>query len=342
MGKRFAVTGGGTGGHLAIAGALADALRARGHEAIFIGSTSGQDRMWFEDSERFSQRYFLETTGVVNRKGLHRLAALWRIVKGWWRARSILSRHRVDGVISVGGFSAAPGALAALSRGTPLFIHEQNAATGRLNRMLRPYARAFFSSYEAASPVRDYPVAATFFERARVRRRIERIIFLGGSQGAAFINDLALAIAPLLAERGIALTHQCGERDFERVRDAYKAMGAEVNLVAFTRSLPELLEASDLAVSRAGASTLWELCATGLPALFVPYPYAAGDHQFHNAAFLVERGFGWCERQGPQVEALLRSLLDEDLEARSRGVMTLCGPGGAERLVAAVEEMLDA
>jgi UDP-N-acetylglucosamine--N-acetylmuramyl-(pentapeptide) pyrophosphoryl-undecaprenol N-acetylglucosamine transferase len=335
---RCVITGGGTGGHLAIARALQEALITRGHEALFIGSTSGQDRMWFEEHSGFSHAYFLATTGVVNRKGWGRVAALWRIFKAFLQARRILKRHEADAVISVGGFSAAPASLAALSRGVPLFIHEQNAVSGRLNRLLKPFAKRFFSSYDAASPIRDYPVSGELFERARLRHSVETVIFLGGSQGAAFINDLALSAAPRLRERGIAIIHQCGERDYERVKGAYAELGIEAELYGFTKELPALLERSDLAVSRAGASTLWELCASGIPALYIPYPHAAADHQYHNARFLVEQGLAWCERQGEGVEGLFLSLLDEPLEERSRALMELCRPEGAEHMIQIIEE----
>ncbi len=337
---KFAVTGGGTGGHLAIAAALDEALVQRGHEAIFIGSTSGQDQMWFAEHSGFSHTYFLPTTGVVNQKGLGKLAALWKIFKAFLRSRKLLKQHKIKGVISVGGFSAAPASLAALSCFKPLFIHEQNAKTGRLNKILKPYAKAFFSSYDERSLVRAYPVGNELFRKARVRHRLERIIFLGGSQGATYINDLALSMAPLFKERGIAITHQCGERDFERVQVAYASMNVEVNLVAFTKELPSLLAESDLAVSRAGASTLWELCANGLPTFFIPYPYAAGDHQFHNALFIVKRELGWCERQGDKLETKLISALDEELEARSSALMKLIQPNGAEAIIKAIEGMV--
>ena len=276
----------------------------------------------------------------MNRKGWGRAAALWRIFKAFLQARRILKQHRADAVISVGGFSAAPAALAAVSRGTPLFIHEQNAVSGRLNRLLRPFAKRFFSSYDPASPVRDYPVSGEFFKRARVRSSVKTVIFLGGSQGAAFINDLALSVAPRLRERGIGIIHQCGERDFGRVQAAYAERGVEAELYGFTKELPALIERSDLAVSRAGASTLWELCASGIPALYVPYPHAAADHQYHNARFLVEQGLGWCERQGEGVEGLFLTLLDEELETCSRALMELCHPEGAERMVKVIEEQL--
>ena len=337
---KFVITGGGTGGHLAIAAALQEVLVERGHEAVFIGSTSGQDRMWFEEHSGFAHAYFLPTTGVVNRKGWQKVTALWKVFAAFLRARKLLKQHKSSAVISVGGFSAAPASLAALSRGVPLFIHEQNARVGRLNALLRPFAKAFFSSYEAESPVRAYPVAEVLFKKARVRKKIETVIFLGGSQGAAYINDLALSAAPILKARNIAIIHQCGERDFERVERAYETLGIEVNLVAFTRELPELLTQSDLAVTRAGASTLWELCANGLPALYIPYPYAAGDHQFYNARFIVQQELGWCERQGEEVEPLLTGILDEDMQSRSRGLMTLTERDGAAQIVKMIENKI--
>ncbi|WP_416768730.1 undecaprenyldiphospho-muramoylpentapeptide beta-N-acetylglucosaminyltransferase [Sulfurimonas sp. ST-25] len=333
---KFVLTGGGTGGHLAIAKALLDAISAAGDEAIFIGSTTGQDRMWFGEGSAFEQTHFLETTGVVNRRGVAKLAALWRVARSALEARRIMRRYRPDAVISVGGFSAAPASFAALSLKIPYFIHEQNAVTGRLNRLLRRYARCFFSSYDSQSPVKSYPVNRALFESARVRERVETVIFLGGSQGAKAINDFALAVAPALARRGIAIIHQCGERDYERVREAYAAMGIGAELYGFTKELPSLLARSDLAVSRAGASTLWELAANGLPALYVPYPYAAGDHQYYNAMYLAEQGLSRVVREAELRPELLEQMLDEGVEAASRGLRALEGDDAAAAIISAV------
>jgi len=338
---RVAVTGGGTGGHLAIAAALLEALRDRGHEAVYIGSATGQDRRWFGEEEGFEKRYFLDTRGVVNRRYLGKAWALWKIFRAVLRSRKILKQEKIKAVVSVGGFSAAPATFAAYSRHIPFFIHEQNAVTGRLNAMMRPYARSFYSSYDEKSPVRDYPVRETFFATARVRKEVKTIIFLGGSQGAKFINDLALETAAICIAKGIRIIHQCGDRDYERVRKAYEDQKLDVELYPFTKELPALIERADLAVSRAGASTLWELTANGLPALYVPYPYAAGDHQFHNALFLADRGLAWVYREGPSYARNLLALLDEDLETKSRELTSLCSPGGAAAVIRDIEENLD-
>ena len=338
---KIALTGGGTGGHLAIASALLSALKSEGHEAIYIGSTAGQDRAWFEDEEGFEARYFLDTSGVVNRMFLAKIWALLKIFRAVFQARGILKREKVDAVIAVGGYSAAAATFAAYTKSIPFFIHEQNAVMGRLNNMMKPYARTFYSAYEEASPVKDYPVREVFFETAHVREKIKTIIFLGGSQGARFINDLALETASICQAKGIHVIHQCGKGDFERVQEAYARQKIEVELYSFTSKIPELIASADLAVSRAGASTLWELTANGLPALYVPYPYAAGDHQFYNAQFLVEKDLAWSYRESESYARNLITILDSDLKEKSEGLMHLAKKEGALALIKDVEEQVD-
>ncbi len=145
---KFCITGGGTGGHLMIAQALVEALVKEGHEAIFIGSTSGQDKKYFQNSSQFSKCYFLETTGVVNQKGTGKLKALWLVFSAFLKARRILKTQNIEATYSVGGFSAAPASFASLFSLVPLFIHEQNAVEGRLNSLLKPFAKRFISAYD--------------------------------------------------------------------------------------------------------------------------------------------------------------------------------------------------
>ena len=137
------------------------------------------------------------------------------------------------------------------------------------------------------------------------------------------------------------MIHQCGERDFERVEKAYKDQKLDVELYSFTKELPALINRADLAVSRAGASTLWEVTANGLPALFVPYPYAAGDHQFYNARHLADKGLAWSYRESESYSRNLIAILESDLEEKSRGLMALSHKGGAESIIDNIEESLD-
>jgi len=335
---KLCITGGGTGGHLMIAESLLEAANKAGHQCIFIGSTQGQDRKYFEHNSAFHAVYFLPTTGVVNQKGFKKITALIKIFKAFMRSRKLLQKHKIDATYSVGGFSAAPGALAALSRHIPLYIHEQNAVTGRLNALLKPYAKSFISAYAPDSPIQGYPVKELFYKNARVRKSLETLIFLGGSHGAKAINDLALSVAPELVKRGISIIHQAGESDFDRVAKAYKNLGIEVELYAFTPALAKLISRADLAVSRAGASTLWELTANGCPAFFIPYPYAAGDHQFHNAAFILKNEMGWCQREQSDLQQQLLAILDEPLEEKSKKLLSYGTINVASQMIQEVQK----
>jgi len=338
---KLCITGGGTGGHLMIAEALVEAAVNNGYEVIFIGSTNGQDRKYFASHSPFSHVYFLDTTGVVNQKGFLKLKALFKVMVAFFKARSILKKHHIDATYSVGGFSAAPASFASLSRFIPLFIHEQNAVEGRLNRLLKPYAKSFISAYDKNSPIKGYPVKDVFYKTARVRDELKTIIFLGGSHGAKTINDLALSVALEIQKLGIKVIHQAGESDFERVKKAYEEMGVEVELYAFTTKLPALISKADLAISRAGASTLWELTTNAIPALFIPYPYAAGDHQFFNAKFIVDNAMGWCKREDEDLKKFLLDILKKPLlEEKSKKLLNYSSKDVAKKMIDEVVKLI--
>ena len=225
----------------------------------------------------------------------------------------IFDDNEVKTVISVGGFSAAPATFASiLSWGCKLYIHEQNSVMGKLNQLTSKFATEVFCSFDNNSPIKDYPVSDEFFDNARIRDEIQTIIFLGGSQGATAINNFALKVAPKLNSLGLKIIHQTGKNDFERVSKEYETMGIEVDVFPFSKEISKKMSLADFAVSRAGASTLWELCANSLPTLFVPYPYAAKDHQYTNAKFLEEKGLCYISREKDLSEELLIETLKKD------------------------------
>jgi len=334
------MTGGGTGGHLAIIKAVKEAMVGRGvlsptntEELIYIGSTQGQDKQWFGEDEDFAARYFFETRGVVNQSKLGKVKSFWMLFKAFLQARKMLKKHAASVVFSVGGFSSAATAFAAKSIGIPLVIHEQNAALGSLNRVLKKHATAFISSYLEESPIHAYPIKEIFFEKARIRERVKSVIFLGGSQGAVAINRLALDLAPVLQERRIRIIHQAGERNIEAAREAYEALGIEAEVFGFTTRLADYMAEADFAIARAGASTLWELSATALPTLYIPYPYAASDHQYYNAQFLVDKELAWLMREDAIDQEAILGILGEDMTERSKGLKQIVERDGAEQIV---------
>ena len=383
---RVVITGGGTGGHLSVAKAFLEEFNRREITCGFVGSTRGQDQLYFAKEEKFHQKWFLDSCGVVNQRGFSRVSALWQQGRALKKAFEILREFKPDFVLSVGGYSAAPAAFGAKLLGIPLIIHEQNARIGRLNKILKPFAMLFFSSYLENSPIKFYPVLEGVFRNARVRESVQTILFMGGSQGARAINNFALSMGTELKNRGIKVLCQSGKADFRRVvleflndglkvgilRENWELLkemeseavdskavlinglphsanapfamtevgssktafamtegkqdskagvesvkgvgsgqdaeslenrvqcveigefsGVDVVVFGFSKSMAEIYALCDFAVCRAGASSLWELCANGLPALFVPYPYAAGNHQYYNAHFIEQKGLGF-------------------------------------------------
>ena len=350
-----AITGGGTGGHLSIARALGVECAKRGFSTIYIGSQSGQDKVWFESTDIFSEKYFLDSTGVVNKRGFGLIKSLFLQLKAVLKAREILKKHRVDFVISVGGFSAGGASGAAILGRIPLFIHEQNSIIGTLNKALAPFAKAVFGSFELKLKnfVRTaYPISDIFAKTARVRENVRVILFLGGSQGAVAINDFALQLAPELLKRNIKIIHQCGAKDFERVKKAYNDLVGDfsaggvdskekIHLFAFDKNIVRFIKSVDLCVSRAGASSLWELVANALPCYFVPYPFAAKNHQLYNALFLCKQGL--CEvveQKDLSVEAFLRYLDSADFAEISANLANLKSKNGAEEILDLILEQL--
>lgn len=330
---KIAITGGGTGGHLSIARAIREELNKKEIRPVFVGSEKGQDRAWFEEDSGFEATYFFKTEGVVDKKGLKKLLSLGSIVNSARQCRTLFKKHQIEVVFSVGGFSAAPAGMASILNGKKLYVHEQNAVKGALNKSLTPFARTVFSSFDPKSPVKDYPVSQQFFDTCRKRESVQTVIFLGGSQGAKSINDFALESAAYLRERGIAIIHQAGKNDLDRVRAEYVKKNIDADVFDFDLNLIEKVRQADFAISRAGASTLWELAATGLPALFVPYPYAAGDHQYHNARHLADQNLGFVKRQDMLSLDVLKECLESDIAAMSEGLRSTIAPGGAEKIV---------
>jgi UDP-N-acetylglucosamine--N-acetylmuramyl-(pentapeptide) pyrophosphoryl-undecaprenol N-acetylglucosamine transferase len=331
----IAITGGGTGGHLAIAKALKEELNARGIKPIFVGSTNGQDRAWFEEDDGFCEKYFLDTGGVVNKKGLAKLMALYRVIKNGVLCFKLIKQEGITKVISVGGYSAAPLVFASVVTRCKLYIHEQNAIVGKLNKLARPFATTFFSSFEDTSPCKSYPVPKMFFELARTRKEVKTVIFLGGSQGASAINNLALSIARELRTKGIRIIHQSGARDLERVRSRYNELGIEdITLFDFSKDITRYMQEADFAVSRAGASAMFELCANRLPTFFVPYPYAAANHQEHNARYLADRGLAtYANESSLTPEIVIDAIFGVNIESISSALQGVMASDGAKCIV---------
>ncbi len=329
------ITGGGTGGHLKVAKAFIDEYNNQlAIEPYFIGSSNGQDKKWFEHYSKIKKAYFLDTKGVVNKGFFGKIKSLFQILKETNKCMDLFEKLDVQTVISVGGFSAAPATFAAiLTPKCKLYIHEQNSYMGKLNKITSRFATEVFSSYLEESKIKDYPVSQEFFDEARIREDVKTVIFLGGSQGAVAINNFALKVAKLLDERGIKIIHQTGTYDYERIKNEYKKLNINVDVFDFSTDLIKKMSKADLAVSRAGASTLWELTANSLPTIFVPYPYAAQDHQYGNAKFLEEKNLCFLVREKDLNEELLLTAINSDIKAISKALVGLTTNDAVKKMI---------
>jgi UDP-N-acetylglucosamine--N-acetylmuramyl-(pentapeptide) pyrophosphoryl-undecaprenol N-acetylglucosamine transferase len=298
---RVVIAGGGTGGHLYPGIAVARELLRRQPdvEITFAGTAKGLEARVIP-REGF-QLDFLRSAGLKGMSASSVVRGLSLLPLSGVDAWRIISRRRPDIVIGVGGYSSGPVMAAAAARGVPTLLLEQNAVPGLTNRLLARFVSAAAVTFEATHAyfgrrafVTGNPVRPEFFEPAPATSSLgpPRVLIFGGSQGAHAINMAMVEAAPRLAAHpgGMAITHQTGERDLEAVRDRYRRTGIQARVEPFLFAMADEMKRSDLAVCRAGATTLAELTAAGVPALLIPLPTAADDHQRKNAEALVGGG----------------------------------------------------
>ena len=303
MVKRWIIAGGGTGGHVTPALALGEALRRKGHEVLFIGSARGLESRLVPDAG--FELEILPSEQVMGRNLLGRIRGAISILRCSLMARRIIKRFNADAVISVGGYAAMPAALAAKLTGRSLFLVEPNAIPGRVNRLTARFARAVFVGFESTRgtlpkgteslcvgvPLRRALYRA-FADRSDkgVPSTPLRVFVFGGSQGARQLNENVPEALSRLRKKSVEIFHQTGEADRADVEARYAELGLPAEVVAFEHEMPKRYEWADLAICRAGALTVAELALAGMPALLVPYPFAADDHQAANARALEQAG----------------------------------------------------
>lgn len=309
---------GGTGGHIMPGLALADALRQQGADVHWLGTEQGMEALLVPE-----HGLTLHTVPIrgVRGKGLLTLFLMpLHLLRAILAAAKVLRRWKPNLVIGFGGYVAAPGGVAAWLSRIPLCIHEQNARAGSTNRMLSRIATRVFSAYPDALPAAEVvgnPVRAEILalpepeERGLGTRKPLRLLVLGGSQGARVLNKtVPAALALLDADLRPKVRHQAG-RTLEDALAAYAAANIAVEPEAFIKNMPAAYAEADLVICRAGALSLAEIMAVGLPAICVPLPSAIDDHQTANARFLVDAGGGWLLPEKDFTPQSLAKLLAE-------------------------------
>lgn len=296
---RAILAGGGTGGHVIPALAIAQELQKQyGAEVLFIGTARGIENR-LVPTAGFPLR--LVEVGALNRVSLAtRLKTLFTLPRAVWESRRILSEFAPQVVIGVGGYASGPAMLAAVLSGIPTLAFEPNVVPGFANRVIGPMVSAGAvhfpetARYFRRPEVTGVPVRQAFFEIAGkpANSATPTLLVFGGSQGAHAINQALLESVDALRARvpEIHIVHQTGERDYNDAQAAYGRLGGSVEVHRFIDDMPAFFARADLLVCRSGASTVAEIAAAGKPAVFVPFPRAADDHQKRNAEALERAG----------------------------------------------------
>jgi UDP-N-acetylglucosamine--N-acetylmuramyl-(pentapeptide) pyrophosphoryl-undecaprenol N-acetylglucosamine transferase len=292
------IAAGGTGGHVFPGLAVADALRASGWRVVWLGSQSGMEAALV--AKRGYDMAAVKFSGVRGKgPATLFLLPLKLLVAFWQSARAILAR-RPDVVLGMGGYMSFPGGMMAALLGRPLVIHEQNSIPGLANRVLAAVADRTLCAFPGALRNATYvgnPVRAEIAgvpdpeTRYAGRSGPLRVLIVGGSLGAKALNEtVPRALALLPAATRPVVTHQSGAQHLESLKASYAAAGVQADARAFIDDMAAAYAGVDLAVCRAGATTVAELAAAGVPSVLVPFPHAVDDHQTKNARFLSEAG----------------------------------------------------
>lgn len=351
------VMAGGTGGHVMPALAVAEALRADGWRVVWLGTHAGMEAKLVP--ARGFDMAWVKVAGVRGKGLVTKLLLPFNLLHAFWQAARAIFRERPDVALGLGGYVAFPGGMMAVLLNKPLVIHEQNAVAGLTNKILARLADRVLLGLPLASPLTPRasgeewvgnPVRPEIAALSAPEQRLAdrqgplRLLVIGGSLGAAALNEMipkALALLP--AESRPETRHQAGARHLDTLTANYAAAGVAVEPLAFIEDMAAAYAWADVLICRAGALTVAEVAAAGLPALFVPFPFAVDDHQTANAAFLADQGAAWLMQQKDldpeKLAAWLRGLNRAELLAYAQKARALAKPDATARVAAVVKEL---
>ena len=346
---RYLISGGGTGGHIFPAVSIANALKELDPEAeiLFIGALG---RM---EMERVPQAGYkivgLPVRGFNRAQPWKNVSVLIDLSKSIRRVKKIIRDFRPDVGVGVGGYASGAAMWAAANMGIPILLQEQNGFAGVTNKILKDKAAKICVAYEGME--RFFPADKIILTGNPVRQNllqgvkhqtsnIKHLLIIGGSLGARTINEAVLAGLPALQTAGVHVVWQTGKVYYENILSQIKDLKLEIKNIEiheFLSDMPDRYAQADLVISRAGASSISELCLLGKPAILVPSPNVAEDHQTHNAMALVNKDAAVLVRDAEAAEKLIPAAIeliqdDERLKELHNNILTLAQPDSARRI----------
>ena len=353
--RTLLVMAGGTGGHVFPGLAVADLLKSRGWNVVWMGNPDGMEAK-LVPSRGYEMAWM--RFGALRGKGLLRKLLLpLALLSGFWQALREIRRIKPDVVLGMGGYISFPGGMMAVLLGYPLVVHEQNSIAGLANRVLSKLASRIVCGFPEALPKGEWvgnPVrpeiagmaepAVRFAERAADETLPFHLLVLGGSLGAAAINEMVpQGLGLLPAEERPQVVHQAGAKHLEQLLHNYKTAGVQAHCVAFIDDMAGAYEWADLVLCRAGALTIAELAAAGVASILVPFPYAVDDHQTSNAKFLSSAGGAFLLPQNemtPESIHLLRNYTRGQLLLMAERARALARPQATVEVARVCEEVV--
>lgn len=327
MGKRIVIMAGGTGGHVFPALAVAESLRENGWQVSWLGTHKGLESRVVPDND--IEIDWLSVAGVRGKGLFSKVTAVVMLFKACIQALNILRRRKPEVVLGMGGFVAGPGGLMAKLLGIPLIIHEQNRIPGTTNRLLARLANQVLEAFPGSfngkfkANCTGNPLRKRFLsmldKTPRQPIKEVRILIFGGSQGAQILNETVPdGIAEFqrsgLAKQAVYVKHQTGAAMLSKVEGRYQDLGIKAETSAFIEDMPAAYQWADLVICRAGAMTVSEVAAMGVPAILIPLPSAIDDHQTANARYLSDAGAGLLLRQNDLNPVTLADYISKALE----------------------------
>ncbi len=347
------IMAGGTGGHVFPALATARVLRRRGYDIVWLGTQRGIEAR-LVPAEGIPVEW-LSVSGLRGKGVATLLAAPFRLAMALVQALGAVRRHRPGVVLGAGGFASGPGGVAAWLLRRPLVVHEQNAVAGLTNRVLARLATRVLEGFPGSfgsgvraervgNPVRPEIAGVAPPERRYAGREgPTRLLVFGGSQGAARLNAVVpAALAELPESLRPEVLHQTGRTGVEETTAAYRSRGIEADVRAFIDDMAGAYGWADLAVCRAGALTVAELAAAGVPAMLVPFPAAVDDHQTRNARYAVSAGAAVLLPESELTPVSLAAQLRALLEAGRPRLLEMATAARATAITDADERLADA
>jgi len=350
MSKTILIMAGGTGGHIFPALAVAHQLRDAGWRVVWLGNPEGmEDRLVLQHG---FEMVWVKFSALRGKGILRKLLLPLNLLRGFWQGLQAIRQVKPDVVLGMGGYITFPGGMMAALTGVPLVLHEQNSVAGLANRVLAGVADRIATGFPEVfkkgawlgNPVRpEIAAIAPPAERMAGRNDALRVLVIGGSLGAAALNEIIpQGMARLTAEELPQIVHQAGEKHLDALKANYAAAGVPAHCVAFIDDMAGAYEWADLVICRAGALTVAELAAAGVASILVPYPHAVDDHQTGNARFLVNVGGAFLLPQTdmtPDSIALIRNYSRGQLQEMAEKARSLAKPDATADVAALCGEI---